>query len=96
MSAPPDSKSVELTDTVRLNLVYCDAYRPSVTLTSRDFAQGRLEGFVRELALFPSPSSDQLHQPTKVIYVHDGSDDFRCVSIQNISSETPDPGVFLI
>ena len=65
MPAPLNSKSVldknvKSIDTVRPNLVYCGAYRPSVTLTSRDSAQVRHEGIVRE--------------PTKGIYVHDGYD----------------------
>jgi len=47
----------------------------------------------RKRALFSSrsmtlPSSDQLHQPTKGIYVHDI---IWYVSTQNTSSETPDP-----
>ena len=55
-------KNLKLIDTVRLNWVYCDAYRPSITLTSRDFAQGRLEGFIREQGSLPDPC--RLHLPT--------------------------------
>jgi len=62
MPAPPSSKSVldknlKLIETVRLNLVYCGAYRPSVTLRrSRDYyAQVHHEGIEREPCSLPDP-----------------------------------------
>jgi hypothetical protein len=55
-------ENLKLIETVRPNLVYCGAYRQSVTLTSRDFAQVRHVGIGREPCSLPDPCRH--HLPT--------------------------------